>query len=96
MTLKSLKKNYHSTENNKKYMSVSQFKSFKECEARTMAEIKGEYVPPVSTPRVVGSYVHAAFESDEAFQEIEERYSDMIFKKRGGKYADFETADRLI
>ena len=96
MTLKSLKKNYHSTENNKKYMSVSQFKSFKECEARTMAEIKGEYVPPVSTPQVVGSYVHAAFESDDAFREVEEQYSDMIFKKRGGKYADFETADRMI
>ncbi|GAK09605.1 PD-(D/E)XK nuclease-like domain-containing protein [Geomicrobium sp. JCM 19038] len=61
-----------------------------------MAEIKGEHVSPISTPLVVGSYTHAAFESDEAFAEVEEQYSDMIHKKRGGKYSDFEIADRMI
>lgn len=78
-------------------MSVSQFKSFVECEAKTMAVLNGEYEEPHSNALIVGSYVHAAFESDEAFREIEEKYSDIIFKKRGnGKYAEFETADRMI
>ncbi len=87
---------YHSKKANKQYMSVSQFKSFLDCEARTLAEIKGDHIPPVTAPLIVGSYVHAAFESPEAFADIEEQYNDIIFKKRGGKYADFETADRMI
>lgn len=61
-----------------------------------MAELRGEFSPPASSALIVGSYVHAAFESQEAFTAIEEEYSDMIHKKRGGKYADFETADRMI
>ncbi|SFM44357.1 PD-(D/E)XK nuclease-like domain-containing protein [Salibacterium qingdaonense] len=88
--------NYHSTDADQQYMSVSQFKNWLDCEARTLAEIKGDYVPPISTPLIVGTYVHAAFENQETFRSIEEQYSDMIFKKNGSKYADFETADRMI
>ncbi|MCR6096906.1 PD-(D/E)XK nuclease-like domain-containing protein [Salipaludibacillus agaradhaerens] len=77
-------------------MSVSQFKSFIACEARTMYELKGQYKAPDSQALIVGSYVHSAFESPEAFAEVEEKYSDTIYKKRGGKYADFEQADRMI
>ncbi|WP_321543321.1 PD-(D/E)XK nuclease-like domain-containing protein [Halalkalibacterium halodurans] len=97
LTLKLNSDNYHSTSANSQYMSVSLFKKFLDCEARTMAELRGDYTPPLSNALVVGSYVHAAFENPEAFAAIEEQYSDMIFKKRGGgKYADFETADRMI
>lgn len=88
--------NYHSTDSNQHYMSVSQFKNWMDCEARTLAEIKGDYTPPISTPLIVGTYVHAAFENSETFHSIQEQYSDMIFKKNGSKYADFETADRMI
>ncbi|MGP7817738.1 PD-(D/E)XK nuclease-like domain-containing protein [Niallia sp. 01092] len=77
-------------------MSVSQFKSFVECEARTMAKLKGEYKQPFSNALLVGSYVHAAFESDEAFKQFVEENNGAIFKPRGGKYSDFETADRMI
>lgn len=35
--------NYFAPESSQSYMSVSQFKSFLDCEARTMAELNGEY-----------------------------------------------------
>lgn len=95
-TIQLSKNNYHSNESNKEYMSVSQFKSFQECEARTLAELKGEYKRPRSTAFTVGSYIHAAFESDETFNEFIEKERDVIFKKRGGKYSEFEQADVMI
>ncbi|AVO22610.1 hypothetical protein [Anoxybacillus phage A403] len=77
-------------------MSVSQFKSFRECEAKTIAVLKGEFQEPTTNALLVGSYLHAAFESEEAFQKFIEENNSAIFKSRGGKYADFETADKMI
>lgn len=67
-----------------------------ECEARTMAELYGSYKRPSSNALLVGSYVHAAFESDDEFNRFVEENNEAIFKKRGGKYADFEQADLMI
>ena len=36
--------NYYSVEANREYMSCSQYQSFMDCEARTMAELEGRYV----------------------------------------------------
>ncbi|MHC5407303.1 PD-(D/E)XK nuclease-like domain-containing protein [Listeria seeligeri] len=78
-------------------MSVSQFKSFMDCEARTMAELKGEWTKNESTALLVGSYTHAAFESDEAFEKFISENEKKIFKARGaGKRAEFEQADLMI
>ena len=41
--------NYFSPENQRKYMGVSQFKSFEKCQAAAMAEINEEYFPPMTT-----------------------------------------------
>ncbi len=90
------KHNYHSREANQQYMSVSQFKRFVECEARTMAVLNGEYEEPTTNALLVGSYTHSAFESDEEFNSFVEENNGAIFKKNGGKYSDFETADRMI
>lgn len=90
------KKNYHSIEADRRYFSVSQFKSFVECEAKTMAKLSEEYNDAHSNALLVGSYVHAAFESDEAFNQFVEENNGSIFKARGGKYTDFDTADRMI
>lgn len=88
---------YHSNEMNRKYMSVSQFKSFAECEARTMAELDGSYQRPSTNALLVGSYVHAAFDDPEDFNKFLEENNSAIFKQRGnGKYADFEKADEMI
>lgn len=89
--------NYHSNEANVHYMSVSQFKSARECEARMVAEVKGEFTRPPSTALMVGSYLHAAFEGNEAFENFCESEKEAIYKKRGaGKYSDFEQADKMI
>jgi hypothetical protein len=90
------KVNYFSTEADKQYMSVSQFKLFNECEAKAVAKLKGDYAPPSSNALLVGSYAHAAFESDEEFSAFIEENNGSIYKSRGGKYSDFETADRMI
>lgn len=95
-TLTLTQKNYHSIETDQQYFSVSQFKNFVECEAKTMAKLSGAYIQPSSNALLVGSYTHAAFESDEAFNQFLEENNGSIFKARGGKYSDFETADRMI
>ena len=91
------KENYHSIEADKQYMSVSQFHSFRQCEAKTMAILNGEYKEPETNALLVGSYIHAAFEGEEAFAKFIEEHNGAIFKTRGnGKYADFEMADKMI
>lgn len=60
--------NYHSPEANWHYMSASQYKNFagtmgqKGCEARAMAELRGEWKEEVTTALLVGSYVDAHFD----------------------------------
>ena len=88
--------NYYSKEADLEYMSVSQFKRFIECEERALAELKGDFIRPYSNALLVGSYTHAAFESEEVFNELCEKEKSKIFKARGGKYSDFETADKMI
>jgi len=51
--------NYFSQENNMKYMGASQFKSFMNCEAAALAEIKGEFEREKTVALLVGSYVDA-------------------------------------
>lgn len=43
-TMKLNNENYFSSEANWEYMSTSQFKSFVDCEAKTLAELKGKYI----------------------------------------------------
>jgi len=55
--------NYFSPENQMKFMGSSQFKSFlNECEAATLAEIKGQYEREKTVALLVGSYVDAHYE----------------------------------
>ncbi|HAM79571.1 MAG TPA: hypothetical protein DCO80_02020 [Ornithinibacillus sp.] len=77
-------------------MSVSLFKNFVECEAATMAYLNRDWEKVQTPSMLVGSYTHAAFESDEAFQQFTDENNSVIFKARGGKYADFEQADLMI
>ena len=49
--------NYYSQAANKAFMSVSQFKDFRSCEAMALAEIKGEYERPKSKALLLGSFV---------------------------------------
>ena len=87
---------YYSQEANEHYMSVSQFKQGLDCEARMVAELQGEYQRPYSTALTVGSYIHSAFESEDVHNKFRDDNADIIFKKRGGMYSEFEQADKMI
>ena len=52
--------NYYSAEANRAWFSASQIKSLKKCEAMAVAEMRGEYVRPMSTALTVGQYVDEA------------------------------------
>ena len=88
--------NYYSREADELFVSVSQFKSYMDCEARTFAQIRGEYVRPESQALIVGSYTHAAFDSVEEFEKFNEENAKVIYNSKGKKYAPFEQADKMI
>ncbi|AQU79755.1 hypothetical protein AJGP001_10970 [Planococcus faecalis] len=88
--------NYHSTEANQQYFSVSQFKQFNQCSAKAMALLKGEFIRKESSALLVGSYTHAAFDTPEEFSKLLEENQEAIFNRKGDKYADFKTADAMI
>ena len=55
--MKLTSKNYYNKEANVAYMSVSQFKDFRKCEAMALAKLKGEYETPPSKALILGSLV---------------------------------------
>ena len=85
--------NYYSAETNSEYMSVSQYKQFKNCEAAAMAQIKGEWEQPKTTALLVGSYVDAWFEG--TLEEFKQNNPE-IFKRDGSLKADYLQAEEII
>lgn len=55
--MKLTSKNYYGKNANVSYMSVSQFKDFRKCEAMALAKLKGEYKSPTSKALLLGSFV---------------------------------------
>lgn len=85
--------NYYSKEANAEYVSVSQFKSFRNCEAATMAEMRGEWVKPKTTALLVGSYVDAWFEG--TLEEFKRQNPEM-FSKNGSLKKPYKIAEKVI
>lgn len=85
--------NYYSGEANREYMSVSQYKQFKSCEAAAMAQLKGEWQMPKTTALLVGSYVDSWFEG--TLEEFKAENPE-IFKKDGTLGADYIQAEEII
>ena len=85
--------NYYSPEANWEYMSVSQYKQFRRCEATAMAQLRGEWQQPKTTALLMGSYVDAWFEGTlgQFYEENPE-----IFKKDGSLKADYVQAAEII
>lgn len=84
---------YFSPENTVKYMSVSQLKSFRKCEAQAFAEINGEYAREVTTALLVGSYVDAFFEG--TLDDFKANHPEILLKN-GGLKSDFALAETMI
>ena len=85
--------NYFSKEMNMKYTGSSQIKSFVDCEARTMAELKEEWKQEMSTALLVGSYVDNAI-SDTL--DIFKAQHPEILKKDGTLKAEYLQAEYIL
>lgn len=89
--------NYHSNEANKAYLSVSQYKSFLSCEARTIAELNGEYEQEDKEVFLVGNYLHSWAEGK--LDEFIADHPEIISSKgatKGELKAPFKVADAMI
>ena len=90
-------KNYYSKESSLEYFSVSQFKAFQKCEARAMAELRGEYTPEKGRALILGSFVDEMLTGtrESQVQFIEEN-REQLLKKNGDYYADVAQAVETI
>ena len=91
--LKLTPENYYSKDADRDYFSASQIKSFKRCEAATMAEINGEWERPSSTALLVGGYVDAALTGD---LDLFMREHPEMYKRDGTLKADFVQAQAMV
>lgn len=85
--------NYFNNEMNIKYTGSSQIKSFFKCEAKSLAELKGEWEEPKSDAMLVSSYI------DEAISETLEDFkikNPEIFTKSGELKAQYKIADKVL
>lgn len=93
--MKLTQKNYHSLKANQEYFSVSQFKAFMKCPAAALAEIKGEYKREKTPALLVGSFIDAYFEGEEALVKFMNENQE-IFKKDGSLKAEYVQANEII
>jgi hypothetical protein len=85
--------NYFSKEADLAFFSASQVKSFRKCEAATMAALRGEYVRPMSTALTVGQYVDEALTGD--LESWKQNHPE-ILKRDGTLKADYEGARLMV
>lgn len=79
------------------YFSVSLFKGFQKCPARTMARLRGEWQEEKSKALLLGSFVDEALTgTEESMQQFLIDNADDVFKRTGGKYAEFVQAEETI
>lgn len=85
--------NYYDSEANKSYFSVSQYKSLLRCESATMAELRGEYTPPVTKAMLVGSFVDNWM--DGTLQKFINDHPE-VFTRKQELRAEFRQANEII
>lgn len=86
--------NYHTTDANTRYWSVSLFKAFDKCEASGLAQVRGQYKREETDSLLIGSYVDAYFAGE--MDEFIGKHADTMFTKKGTLYAKYETANKCI
>lgn len=86
--------NYHSSEANKRYFSVSQLKTFLDCPARAMAEIRGEYKQPMTKALLMGSYFDAWVEG--TLEEFKVEHPEIFNSRTGELKADYQQVHEII
>lgn len=66
------------------------------CEAATMAELTGEWVPPPNEALLVGSYVDSYFEGPKSFERFIAETPEIINSRTGELKAPFRKANQMI
>lgn len=85
--------NYFSNEMNMKYTGSSQIKNFIACEARTLAELKGEWEEKKSEAMSISSYIDEAISGTlDTFKE----QNPQIFTQKGELKAQYKIADKIL
>jgi hypothetical protein len=87
------KENYYSLEADREYMSVSQFKSFNECEAKAKAKLDGIWQDKPNEAFLIGSYVHSW--SEGKLEEFKVEHPE-LYKKDGSLMCKFDIAEKMI
>lgn len=90
------KSTYYTPEADKIYFSASQVKSFLSCEARTLAELRGEWVEPVGEALLVGSYVDSYFEGPKSFGQFVGEHPEIFNSRTGELKVAYQKADQMI
>jgi hypothetical protein len=92
--------NYHSPESNRTFMSVSQFKQFKACQACAKAQIDGTYKRKETKPLLLGQYNHKWVEGGLQHQYLSENYDRFLsvglITKAGKPNADLVRMDEVV
>lgn len=88
------KDNYYSAEADRAYMSVSQFKSFRECEAKAKAKLDGIWQEPKNEAFLIGSYVHAW--SEGTLEEFKKEHPELYKKTDGTLMQKYDIAEKMI
>lgn len=76
------------------YMSNSQYKSFCECEAKTMAKISGEWETGRTPAMLIGSYVDAALLG--GLDEFKAEAGSSLLTAKGELKAEFKQAEYIV
>ena len=84
---------YYSPEMSRKYYSASQIKSFKKCEAMAMAEIRGQYMRPMSQALMMGQFVDESLTGD-VMRWLSEHPEAV--KKDGSLKSEFVQAQEMV
>lgn len=85
--------NYFDQETSMAYMSASQFKSFLQCEAMALAELRGEWTREPATALLVGAYVDAHYSGE--LDSFKQRHP-AIFTRNGELKSEYRKAEGII
>lgn len=84
---------YYDQASNIDYMSASQVKAFRKCEAAALAELRGEYVREDTSALLVGSYVDAHFSNR---LDLFKAKHPEIYTRQGELKAEYRNAEDII
>lgn len=89
-------KDYHSQENETRYMRNSQYKNWLRCQAETLAVLRGEWERPITDALLVGSMVDAALTTPEDYPQWKTDHAADILGKNGKTLAAYVGAEAMI